>query len=257
MRTSKNQTSLIRPMCCLTALLLVTGACSREPKQTGVRVMPAGKPYSGFLSDYKRLKPNPNFENTVSYVGDDPVKNLHKYVAVIVEPVVVYVATDDASRAMPDRGRTALARYFQQAITWAVTDAFPVVQEPGPLVLRLRSALIGVDVGGTVVPQGQTGAGGKSLERTINIGKVGVEMELVDSETGEQIAAAVDHLTLGEGAEIGSENFSRDEKFRQATQACRGWAYRLREFLDEAEELSEEDVDRIEANQRPYGTNDK
>ena len=253
MRTSEKRTSRIRPLCCVAVLLLVTGACSREPKQAGVRVIPAGKPYSGFLSNYARLKPNPNFENTVSYVGDDPIKNLHKYVAVMVDPVVIYVATDDASRAMPDRGRTALAQYFQQALTWAVTDAFPVVQEPGPLVLRLRSALIGVDVGGAV--QGQTGAGGKPPERAINIGKVVVEMELTDSETGEQIAAVVDRRNLGEGAEIGSE--THDERFREATRACRGWASRLREFLDDAEELSEEDVDRIEANQRPYGTNDK
>src|SRR5438552_18131635 len=100
MKTHKKQTHLSRWMfCSLAALLLVTaGACSQEQKPTGVRVMPAGKQFSGFLSDYTRLKPNTNFENTVSYVSEDPVKNIHKYVAVIVEPVAIYVATDDASR---------------------------------------------------------------------------------------------------------------------------------------------------------------
>jgi len=73
-----------------------------------------------------------------------------------------------------------------------------------------------------------------------------VEMELVDSETGEQIAAAVDKRNLGEGAVVGSVNFSRDQKFRAAKQALDGWAARLREYLDSEHELSPEDVARAE-----------
>ena len=94
------------------------------------------------------MKPNPSFENTLSYVKRDDVKNIHKYIAVIVEPVEIYVATDADPSKMPDRGRIALAAYFQNAVIRAVGDAFPVVTEPGPLVLRLRTAFIGVDVGG-------------------------------------------------------------------------------------------------------------
>src|SRR6185436_21150260 len=115
MRTNRQQTRYKRwALCCLAALLLVTGgACSRESKPTCVRIMPAGKEFSGFLSDYAKLKPNPDFENTVSYVNQDPVKNVHKYVAILIEPVVVYVATDAGAKAIPDRGRAALASYFQ------------------------------------------------------------------------------------------------------------------------------------------------
>jgi hypothetical protein len=231
-------------------VMLVAGNCSRPPQPAkDLRTMPAGKEFSGFLSDYSKLKLNPRFEQTVSYVREDPVKNVHKYVAIIVEPVVVYVATDADEKAIPDRGRAALADYFQQAITRAVADAFPVVHEAGPLVLRLRSAIIGVDV--RPAPADQKGTIGNALDRTINIGKVGVEIELVDSETGEQIAAAVDRQKLGEDAVVGSATFSREEKFRAATQAFDGWAARLREFLDSAHELSEEDVARIEASNKP------
>jgi hypothetical protein len=242
-----------RAYCLFASIIVVAaGGCSRHSSPGGLRIMPAGKQFSGFLSGYSRLAPNPKFESTLSYVRDDPQRNVHKYVAVIVEPVVVYVASDATIKAMPDRGRTALANYFQQAIVRAVSDAFPVVQEPGPLVLRLRSALVGVDVG---PPRdfGHAGAkGAGALERTINIGKVGVEVELVDSETGEQIAAAVDRQNLGEAAVIGSENFTREEKFRAATQAVDGWASRLREFLDAAHELSPEDVSRVERTNYPY-----
>jgi hypothetical protein len=229
-------------------VLFFSAACSRAPKPEGVRTMPPDKEFSGFLSDYSRLKPNPKYETTLTYVCEDPQKNVHKYVAIMVEPVLLYAATDVDVNALPDRGRTALANYFQQAITRAVEDAFPVVYEKGPLVLRLRSAIIGVDVGPPPDEKGE-----HALQRTINIGKVGVELELVDSETGEQIAAAIDRQNLGEGAVVGSANFTREEKFRAATEAFDGWAARLRAFLDAAHELSPEDVARVEQTNQPYG----
>jgi len=146
----------------------------------------------------------------------------------------------------------ALKEYFQNAISGAIEDAFPVVQSSGPLVLRLRSAIVGIDVEDSHADPKD----GNTLERAINIGRVGVEMELVDSETGEQIAAAVDHQNLGEGVAVGSVNFSREEKFRAASQAFDGWASRLRQFLDSADELSKEDIDRVEATNFPYASED-
>ena len=252
MTTTMKQGSLYTTALCLA----VTAACSKPETQTqssGVTLkqMPAGKEFSGFLSSYDNLKPNPKFENTLSYVKGGDAKNIHQYFAVIVDPVQLYVSSNTDVSKMPDRCRTALAEYFQHALTGAVSDAFAPVTEPGPLVLRLRTALVGVDVGGE---QG----GGKDkddpkLERTVNIGKVGVEMELVDSQTGEQIVAAVDRQNLGEGAEIGSATFSREEKFEAARQAFDGWAARLRAFLDSANELSPEDAAKADAHYHPYG----
>jgi len=213
--------------------------------------MPMGKEFSGYLSNYANLKPNPQFETTVSYVSQDPAKNVHKYVAVIVEPPAVYLATGANEKDVPDRGRTALAEYLQQAIERAVEDAFPVVQGSGPLVLRLRSAVIGVDVGPAIPPDQKNE---QSLDRAMNIGKVGVEMELVDSQTGEQIAAAVDRQNLGQGAVVGSVNFSQEEKFRAATEAFDAWAKRLRNFLDSAHELSKDDIERVETTNFPFAS---
>ena len=244
-------------VCSVSILLAFACACSRRPETaavTGVRQVPQGQEFAGFLSDYSKLKPNPDFENTLSFVTADPAKNIHKYVAVILDPVAIYVATNADPKNIPDRGRAALAEYFQVAITNAVDDALPVVKESGPLVLRLRSAIVGIDVG----PAGSTdqNAAEGTLDRPINIGKVGVEMELVDSETGEQIAAAVDRQNLGEGATVGSVHFSREEKFRAAVEAFDGWAARLREFLDSAHDLSPNDKVRADSSYRPYGPED-
>jgi hypothetical protein len=237
---------------CSAALLwaMATG-CSQQKPQGGVQLkkMAAGAQYAGFLSTYDNLKPNPNFESTVSFVKQDDVKNVRKYFAMIVDPVEVYVSSNADVSKLPDRGRTALTAYFQNAMTRAVSDAFPLVHEPGPLVLRMRLALVGVDVGA----EQQGAEGDNALKHAIDIGKVGVEMEMVDSVTGEQIVAAVDRHNLGAGATVGTVAFTRDEKAAAAKEAFDGWATRLREFLDSVHELSPEDQKRASESYRPYG----
>jgi hypothetical protein len=236
--------------CWLSVAFAVSAGYAQNP-QAGVKKLAPGAKFAGFLSDYSKLEPNPKFENTLSYVNHDSFKNIHKYIAVVVDPVEIYIATSADPSKIPDRGRTALAAYFQNAVIRAVADAFPVVQAPGPLVLRLRTALIGVDVG-PAIARGSDDSG-KALERSVDIGKVGVEMEMVDSSTGEQIAAAVDRQNLGSGATVGSANFSRDEKFAAAKEALDGWASRLREFLDSAEELSQQEQERADQSYQPFG----
>jgi hypothetical protein len=228
------------------ALLMVAMAVGCSKPQTTeegalppVKKIPAGSQFSGFLKDYSALKPNPNMEGEMlTYVSTDAKKNLRSYFAIVVDPIELYVATNADEKQVNDDRRKALTNYFQHALTNAVSDAFPMVEKPGPLTLRLRTALVGVDVGG------QNG--------TLNIGKVGVEMELVDSETGERIAAAVDRANLGAGAEVGDGNLSRDEKAAAARDAFDEWAGRLRAFLDSAHELKGEDVERADKSYKPY-----
>jgi hypothetical protein len=216
--------------------------------------MPAGKEFSGFLKDYSNLKPNPNLDGSaLTFARADEQKNLHRYIAVIVDPVQVYLASDADESKLPAKARGVGARYFQKALAGAVSSAFPVVVEPGPLVLRLRSAIIGVDVGGEIPAADKPSDPDDAIDRAINIGKVGVEMELVDSETGEQIAAMVDRENLGAGAEIGAVHFSRQEKWRAAEDAFDGWARRVRNFLDAAHEVPAKDAKRADLSYRPYG----
>jgi hypothetical protein len=170
-----------------------------------------------------------------------------------VDPVQVYLASDADESKLPEKARGVGARYFHKALEGAVSSAFPIVDQPGPLVLRLRAAIIGVDVGGEIPAADKTANGEDALDRGINIGKVGVEMELVDSETGEQIAAMVDRENLGAGAEIGAVNFSRQEKYAAARDAFDGWAHRVRDFLDSAHELSAEDAKKADQSYHPYG----
>lgn len=245
--------------------LAALAGCTQEPKPAGEskpvaeskttlkRVEP-GKEFSGFLQDYSNLKPNEKLGgDALSYVNPDKMKSLHRYVAIIVDPVQMYVSSAADPSLIPDSGRGAVAKYFEHALVEAVSDAFPVVDSPGPLVLRLRAALVGIDLGGKVAPLTEPAAVAKPMERAIVLEKVSVEIELVDSETGERIAAAVDKSTLGAGAEVGAENFSRLERFSEAKRAFDQWAGRVREFLDAEHELTGEDAERALKSYRPYG----
>jgi hypothetical protein len=78
-------------------------------------------------------------------------------------------------------------------------------------------------------------------------------MELVDSVTGERIAAMVDKAALGAGAEVGAQQFSRVAKFAAAREAFDEWASRVRQFLDSSMELTGEDAERADKAYRPYG----
>jgi hypothetical protein len=253
MSNAKQYATRILGLCSTAILALGTVACTK-PTQPTVKKIKAGQEHAGFLKDYSKLAPNPKLEGNVrTFVQAEAQKNLRNYIAVIVDPVEVYLASDADDAKLPERSRAAAANYFRAALTQAVADAFPVVDEPGPLVLRLRSALIGVDTGGAVQSGDKPANEGDVIEYAANISKVGVEMELVDSVTGEQIAAAIDREPLGEGAIVASGNISRHEKSIAARAAFDEWAARLRTFLNRAHDLSDDDVKRVDASYKPYG----
>jgi hypothetical protein len=232
------------------ALLLAGASCSRDQKP-GVKKIAAGAQYSGFLKDYTKLKPIAGMDDKATgYADSDAKKNLHKYIAMVIDPVEIYLASDADDAKMSDAARSAATEYFRAALVKAVSQAYPVVDEPGPLVLRLQAAIVGVDFGGAVAAADNSDKE-KGLSYMVNIGKVRVEMELLDSETGEQIAAFVDQENLGNGAEIGSVN-SREEKWAAAREAFDGWAARVRNFLNVENEIPAEEADRVDQSYQPY-----
>src|SRR5512145_2139413 len=103
----KNRTKIETVMlaCVVPLLLAMFAGCARKPETVTLKKLPPGAENAGFLSSYANLKQNPNFENTLSYVKQDDAKNVHKYFAVIVEPVQVYVSTNVDVSKLPDRGR--------------------------------------------------------------------------------------------------------------------------------------------------------
>src|SRR5215510_2369211 len=116
-------------------LALLAGCAQEQPKPTGeakpaaeskasLKRMEPGKEFSGFLQDYSKLKPNAKLGgDALTYVNPDKMKSLHRYVAIIVDPVQVYVSSAADPSLIPDSGRGAVAKYFEHALVEAVSDA--------------------------------------------------------------------------------------------------------------------------------------
>ena len=205
----------------------------------------AGQGFSGFLQDYSKLKPNEKMGGeALTFVNPDKMKSLHRYVAIIVDPVQVYVSTAADPSLIPEQWRGTVAKYFEHALVNAVSDAFPVVESPGPLVLRLRAAIVGIDLGGKVAPLISQGWQQNLWSEPSSWKRSALRWSSWIRRAASVLRRQWTKSTLGAGADVGSENFSRIERFNEAKMAFDQWAGRVREFLDSEHELTGEDAER-------------
>lgn len=165
----------------------------------------AEKEDSGFLGDYSALTETKDSagDTVMRYVN--PKLKSGAYHAVMIDPAQYYPAptpTKQVSSATLEEIRTYLDKGLRQKLGTQVK----VVSEPGPDVLRIRPAIT------AVVPQTPglkpyqyipiafivSSAKGRGKEAAIN-----VEVEAVDSLSGERMAASV---RKGAGAKLASDD---------------------------------------------------
>lgn len=156
----------------------------------------------GFLSDYSKLEPVPDDENTYRRRVDPAVGR--RYNKVMVDRIKLFFADEADYKGIDPTDLKALTDYFHHAITEALGDAYPVVEEPGPDVVRLRIAVTNIEPNkpaasvvtlavpflwladaGTGVAEGNTGS-------TAFVGQASIEAEALDSRSSEQVAAYVE-----------------------------------------------------------------
>jgi hypothetical protein len=157
-------------------------------------------PSTGFLSDYSRLDTEVA-DGRIHVASEARVAAYRKILFDHVEvfPPVAPGSVEDASRA-------ELRAYTRDAFVQAVrraTGRYAMTRAAGPGVARLRIAVVDIE----------------SLGR----GEAALELELVDSQTGEQLAAAT--LSQARGLLSGGQKGVIDD-----------WARRFQERLLEAYE---------------------
>jgi hypothetical protein len=143
----------------------------------------------------------------------------------MIDPVLVhfYSGSEAQKSKLSEKDKTEIKNYMHEAIVKAIKDRYEVVQSPGPGVGRMKVAITDLKKSGIVqnaIPIGKlagTGLGGASLE-----------MELIDSQTHQQIGAIVESQ-LGERLSL--EGYST---WGDAKGVIDRWAKRLRARLDEA-----------------------
>jgi len=180
---------------------------------------------SGFLSDYDGLEAVN--DKQLWYQAD----RLGQYDRFIVErPEILYMpkAGDDE---FSDEELMELQDHFENRLTSELTrgdDGYEIVQEAGESVGRFRIAITDLDATDGVLNVSAvtkiTGAG---------LGGAAAEHELVDSQTGEQIAASVN---WGSGSRLLRAGFTRlgDAKIQ-----INRWCRDIRNRLDAARKRTE------------------
>ncbi|MHC4153009.1 MAG: DUF3313 domain-containing protein, partial [Planctomycetota bacterium] len=150
---------------------------------------------TGFLSDYSKL--SAESDNTMLYINETA---LDGYSSFIVDSVKLHLYSEAKARKKIKEGKITdqdiedLTNYMHSALVKAVQDSGKKIShKPGPGVARVRAALTDIKSSSMInaLPQASLLAAG--------IGGASMEIELVDSQTGEQIGAVIQS---GKGSRI-------------------------------------------------------
>ncbi|HXX53161.1 MAG TPA: DUF3313 domain-containing protein [Thermodesulfovibrionales bacterium] len=129
MRNAKRLTAVLS----LIILTCFTGGCATTTATT------QAYKDSGFLPDYTRLKPLAGGDG--AEVWREPDAELKKYDKVLLERILVWYKDNADFKGIDPVTLKGLVDYFHDAITKELGSAYPVVNEPGPDVMRLRVAI--------------------------------------------------------------------------------------------------------------------
>ena len=187
---------------------------------------------TGFLSDYAQLKPGTGDQAALLYIK--PGLDLKPYNKLMFERFVVLLSDSAEFREVDPAMLKELTDYYQNAVFTAVKGGYEIVDQPGPGVLRVRVAITQLTPSNptantlsTIIPVGIVVSGATKAVSGENLGtgEAGTEFEMLDSITGERLAAAVDKRQGGKGVFRG--------KWEDTKEAFDYWAKRFRQRLDE------------------------
>jgi hypothetical protein len=187
---------------------------------------------SGFLGDYSKLAAVADRPGVMFYV--DKTGDYRPYTKVMFDPVeVVLVPNPDYKGVQPD----ALKRMtdaFAAALKQALAPEYQVVAAPGPDVLRVRTAITGVQP----APTDTTAADFIPIKALFNaarsasggsprVAEMMVEIEILDAQ-GKRVAAATatrkGEEKLAQGAQV---------TWKDLEPIAQHWAKGFRQRLDE------------------------
>ena len=132
---------------------------------------------SGFLGDYSQLQPGRADQAQLIYINSEA--DFSPYENVIVDPVVLWEgAGSDLSDVSPDELQS-LARDLETAMRKQLGLEFQVIERPEPGTLRIRIAIV----------EAKRSSASSS---PAFVGSVGIELEVLDANSGERLVAAAD-----------------------------------------------------------------
>jgi hypothetical protein len=193
-------------------------------------------PKAGFLSSYSNLKSSDGESGISDWTYVNPKVDLTQYDKVMVDHVTIFYSEDADYKGIDASELSELSEVFHKAIIAALSPAYPMTDKPGPGVMRIRLAIVDLvptsrvqSTISTILPiglvvslvkKGVTGA-------HTGMGSVSFEGEVLDSVSGAQLAAAMDH-EYGKKYKLTKSM----TKWGHAEDVMKGWATTLRSRMD-------------------------
>ena len=185
---------------CTLAVLTILVGCESPPSTAEMAV-------TGFLSDYSGLEPI----SDTSYRYVNPKYDLGNYATFIIDPVEVIFDEKTKGKVKNWDNLEQLRGYMRRAFIKKLIGRYhPTAKHPGTNVARIRIALTNVE-----------------RSAPFKLGSVSMEMELLDSQTGEQIGALIESQEKG-------VPFYGYEPWSGAKAVMDDWAQRFYNRLEEA-----------------------
>ncbi len=183
---------------------------------------PVEKPEkTGFLSDYSRLELMED-DDDLRFVDE----RVSDYESFVIDPVAILFERDPdpEKRMFSDKELENLKQHVVDELTRQLTkdDGYAIVNEPGQGVARVRIGLAEVD--DTI---GLLNVSIYTKVTGLGLGGLSMEGEIVDSVTGEQIAAAI---RWGSGSRVLRAGYTHTG---DAKILIDRWAKQIRKQVDE------------------------
>lgn len=179
-------------------------------------------PGSGFLEDYSKLQTDPNDQSLKWW--EKPGVDWTRYDKLMVDPAVVYFHPDAEHRQIEPDVLKELTDYFRRVVIEEVQDTYPVVDEAGPDVLRIRAAIT------DLIPANPflnivTTAG---VAFPVDMGGASMEAMFLDSTTNELLGAVIDSK---KGSPLEMNMLKGFTTWGYAKGAFKDWAKLLKQSL--------------------------
>jgi hypothetical protein len=192
------------------SVLLAGGCASTRPSET-----------SGPGAIQEPLAVDPNDPSLLWWERDG--FDWSRYRGVILEPVEVRLNPDGSAKQVSAQDGADLAAEFRAIVVEELSGQYAIADDPAPEVLRIRCALTDVRPGNPAVNVITSLVAFVPMD----IGGAAIEVEFIDSMTGERVAAGIDRKR---GSILpGLEGLTR---YGHARQAFRQWARELRVAME-------------------------
>jgi len=187
--------SIVGPLLVAGLMIAVTG-CKTTRQQT------KGTPeVSGFLGDYSQMQEGLAERARLCYIK--PAVDWNKYTKLWIKPIELWKADDGDSplNKVSPENQQELIDMFNTAVYNVLMTNYTIVNQGGPDVLVFHGAIVDAKkskpvrglVSSVYLPLKVISLGKQTLTGTaIGVGSVTIEVELLDGQSNERLAAVVD-----------------------------------------------------------------